>query len=65
MNRKDEQAQGSELSDQLSAAIALIQGTAFDLIEKDPHQWSSRPCPTCIAISALIHRPFGCEKRRK
>lgn len=35
------------------------------LIETDPHQWSSRPCQTCTAVSALIGRDFGCVKVRK
>jgi hypothetical protein len=33
------------------------------LIEADPHQWSSRPCQTCRAISATLGRPFGCSAR--
>ena len=39
-----------------------VYGTAFDLIENDPHQWSSRPCTTCNAISQIIGRPFGCNR---
>jgi hypothetical protein len=33
------------------------------LIESDPHSWSSRPCGTCISISALMNRPFGCSAK--
>lgn len=32
----------------------------LDLLQADPHQWSSRPCPTCRAITLLAARPFGC-----
>ena len=33
------------------------------LWEVDPHGFSSRPCQTCTAISALLKRPFGCDVR--
>jgi hypothetical protein len=32
----------------------------LDLINADPHRWSSRPCPTCRAISITVGKPFGC-----
>lgn len=39
------------------------------LIESDPHQWSTRPCATCRAITVLARKDFGCialaEKKRK
>jgi hypothetical protein len=38
---------------------------AFELIEKDPHQWSSRPCPTCQEVSEIIGKPFGCSAKVK
>lgn len=43
---------------------------AFALLQKDGHQWSTRPCSTCQAVSSLIGRPFGCilyanAKRRR
>jgi hypothetical protein len=34
------------------------------IVERDPHQWSSRPCHSCATISALLDRPFGCDARR-
>ena len=34
------------------------------VVERDPHQWSSRPCHSCATISALLDRPFGCDARR-
>jgi len=32
----------------------------LDLIQGDPHAWSTRPCQTCKAVSLIIGRPFGC-----
>ena len=46
--------------DLITAAIDRICGPAFDLIQKDPHQWSERGCSTCRTITALIQQPFGC-----
>jgi hypothetical protein len=51
-------------ADLLAAAGRMIADAALDLIQKDPHQWSTRPCQTCSAVSALVRRPFGCEKFR-
>lgn len=51
--------------------MALKEGTASTaevicrLIEADPHQWSTRPCQTCISVSALLGRPFGCSAEAK
>ena len=44
----------------IKAAVNIILGTALDLIQEDPHQWSKRPCSTCRAVSAIIGKPFGC-----
>ncbi len=44
----------------IKAAALLMAETALQMIEKDPHQYSSRPCETCRVISSLIGRPFGC-----
>lgn len=51
----------------LATAIAdkLIAEAICRLIEADPHQWSSRPCQTCTAVSALIARNFGCCGKRQ
>lgn len=32
-------------------------------IEADPHSWSTRPCASCSAVSAIVGRPFGCLKK--
>ena len=47
----------------LQASISLHMKTILNLIESDPHQWSSRPCTTCRTVSNLIGRPFGCMNK--
>lgn len=48
----------------IQAAARLIMKTALDVLYTDPHMWSTRPCPTCEPISALIGTPFGCVRYR-
>ncbi len=50
------------IKDIIKEAAKILSDAALDLIEKDPHQYSKRPCDTCRTISNLIGRPFGCEK---
>lgn len=38
---------------------------AVELTEKDPHQFSSRPCGTCAEITHLIGRSFGCAQKNR
>lgn len=33
------------------------------MIETDPHVFGTRPCSTCLAITELVARPFGCIKK--
>lgn len=40
----------------------ILMETVLDLIQKDSHQWSTRPCSTCRAITNIVGRPFGCYK---
>ena len=44
----------------LTVSVRMHTDSILSLIQEDPHQWSSRPCPTCRAIGAMIDRPFGC-----
>lgn len=44
----------------IQKAAAIINKAALDLLQVDPHDWSTRPCQTCRAISAIIGRRFGC-----
>lgn len=46
----------------LDAALNRITQAQNDLIYADPHQWSTRPCPTCRTITALVGYPFGCVR---
>lgn len=53
--------QNSALIDGLvSAAAERLLGAALDVLQVDGHQWSTRPCSTCQAVSAIAKRPFGC-----
>lgn len=56
-NRRSASQQNNNSYDQ------KISETVARLFEADPHQYSSRPCQTCRAISSLLNRPFGCEKK--
>ena len=49
---------------EIQAALSILVDATLALIERDPHFWSTRPCPTCGAISAIIGRSFGCERKR-
>lgn len=53
------------MEDAIKTSGRIIANAALNLIEKDPHQWSSRPCSTCETISNLLDRDFGCVKVRK
>lgn len=53
-------AEARRVEEQMQAAVRLLLRTALRLLQADPHQWSTRPCPTCQAISAVLGEPFGC-----
>ena len=36
---------------------------ALELLEADPHPFSTRPCPTCRPVSVLLGRPYGCSAK--
>lgn len=55
-----EQILDKDLDQVIQAAARVLMSTALDLLQADPHSWSTRPCPTCRPISAIIGRPFGC-----
>lgn len=54
-----------EFTEEQEYTIGLVKRILLkpilDLIQNDPHQWSSRPCSTCRTISQMIEEPFGCE----
>ena len=50
----------------IQAAASVLLDAVLGALQEDPHQWSSRPCPTCLAITGIIKKPFGCyEYQRK
>ena len=49
----------------IKTCARVIAGAALRLIQKDPHQWSTRPCSTCETITNLLDMPFGCVLYRK
>jgi hypothetical protein len=58
-------------SNQVQAAVKpaceqyqLLIDALVNILNEDGHQWSTRPCPTCRVITAVIGKPFGCDKRR-
>ena len=46
----------------VKAAASIVIDAVIDMIQVDSHTWSNRPCQTCLAISGIIGRPFGCYK---
>lgn len=63
--RKIDLKENPKLNELLSVAADQLFDAALNLLQADPHQWSTRPCQTCRAISAIAKRPFGCELYRK
>jgi hypothetical protein len=45
----------------IKAAVNIIVESILNLIQDDPHLWSTRPCSTCRTISSIIGKPFGCS----
>jgi hypothetical protein len=54
-----------EIDDAVLLAARAITKAALDMFYVDPHQWSTRPCQTCSAVSALTGAPFGCERYKQ
>ena len=48
-----------------SALKTVVMYTVLDLLQADPHQWSTRPCSTCKKITSLSKRNFGCDLYRE
>lgn len=40
----------------------IVYFDALQLLQKDSHQWSSRPCATCKQISTTFQYDFGCVR---
>lgn len=55
----------TDLIARMEALEKVLPAAVLDLIQTDPHQWSTRPCPTCRAITAIVGRRFGCDRYRQ
>ena len=49
-----------ELKQIVRVEVDIIMDAVVETIGIDGHQWSGRPCQTCLAITGMIGRPFGC-----
>lgn len=57
--------QGTTNEEIIAAAARIVMRAALDLIQVDPHQWSTRPCQTCRAVTAMTGIEFGCVRYTK
>ncbi len=48
----------------LEAQVTVAEIVAR-LLEADPHGYGKRGCQTCISVSALILRDFGCVAKAR
>lgn len=44
------------------AASNVLMDAVLGIIQGDSHHWSNRPCQSCLTISGIIGKPFGCYK---
>ena len=49
-----------EMEQAVRVSVGIIMEAVTKAIALDGHQWSDRPCQTCLAVTGLIGRPFGC-----
>ena len=54
-----------EIKQMIRVASAILMDAVLDIIQRDSHQWSNRPCESCRAISGIIGRPFGCYEYQR
>ncbi len=52
----------SEQEKMIKACANVLIDTIVNIIYTDSHQWSKRPCETCKAITAILGKPFGCNR---
>lgn len=50
----------ADLKQVIRIQVDLIMDSVVETIGIDGHMWSDRPCQTCLAITGLIGRPYGC-----
>lgn len=46
----------------IKACANILVDTVLDVLYKDSHGWSNRPCETCRFITNIIGKPFGCYR---
>lgn len=46
----------------LQASVRILLRPVIEIVYRDPHRWSERPCQSCRTITAILGEPFGCEK---
>lgn len=47
----------------VEAAAKVLLEAVTDVLDRDPHCWSYRPCDTCRLVSTIIGKPFGCIRK--
>lgn len=45
------------MKDLIRAAAHIMLEAILELIQDDPHQWSTRPCSTCQAVTSIVGYP--------
>lgn len=65
MTPKPEAQAALDSSALLDAAVQRLMAPVLRLLQNDPHQWSTRPCSTCQAITEIVGKPFGCVYMRQ
>lgn len=51
--------------DIIRACVQVYTETILQIVQGDPHNWSTRPCTSCQTISSMLGKPFGCVLRAK
>ena len=55
----------NDVEDIMKTGMFIFVNSVLRQLQDDPHQWSDRPCPTCCAVSAIVHKPFGCYEYQR
>ena len=64
-NNEEVLAHIDEIAHTIRASVMVVMQPILELIYRDPHQWSRRPCSTCQSITSMIGQPFGCYRYQK
>ncbi len=55
----------NEQEKMIKACANVLTDSILELLYFDSHQWSTRPCQTCKAITGILGKPFGCDRYRE